>query len=423
MESENCGTKASTILETCWHETGDDPPGAIETPCFVLELKTLDQGVQSLKQALNEYWPNSVVGYSVKTNSLPWLLDYFKSQAFHAEVVSSDEYQLARAIGFQPSRIVYNGLLKSKATFIEALNSGCLVNIDSYREIEWLADAEPIDGTPYQVGVRINFDLEAKCPGQTTMGFQGSRFGFYYENGELKKAIDDISRLPHVNLVGVHCHFSSKTRSLDIYRSIAQMCCQTQEAYKLDLSYVDIGGGFYGGLPDKPTFSDYLRCVSETLAQSFDRKRTKLVIEPGTSLVSAPFKYVSSVIDVKWTAAGVFVVTDGTRMDVDPLMRKTGHFYKVLRASQKERQRVKLQVVCGLTCIEDDRLLDLTDEELLSVGDRIVYDKVGAYTQCLAPLFINYFPAVYLSDGAQYRIIREKISAADYLELGRSQWI
>lgn len=408
------------MLDTWRHEAVSDRLGAIETPCFVLELKTLEQGVQSLKQALSEYWPNSVVGYSVKTNGLPWLLDYFKSQAFHAEVVSTDEYQLARAIGFEPSRIVYNGLLKSKATFIDALNNGCLVNIDSDREVEWLTDAEPVNGKPYQVGVRINFDLEANCPGQTTMGRQGSRFGFYYENGELKKAITDISRLPHVKLVGLHCHFSSNTRSLDIYRSIAQMCCQIQEAYDLNLSYVDIGGGFYGGIPDKPTFSNYLQCVSEELSQSFDRERTKLVIEPGTSLVSAPFKYVSSVIDVKRTAAGVFVVTDGTRMDVDPLMRKTGYFYKVLRASQKERQRFERQVVCGYTCLEDDRLFDLTDEALLNVGDFIVYDKVGAYTLCLAPLFINYFPAVYLSDGAQYRIIREKIRAADYLELGRS---
>ncbi|MDB4491411.1 alanine racemase [bacterium] len=392
---------------------------SIETPCFVLDLADLDSGIQSLQEALSESWSNSVIGYSLKTNGLPWLLEYFRDQGFYAEVVSADEYELAKETGYDTSKIIYNGSFKSRETFAEALQNGCYVNVDSRQEIEWLADSEPSEGPQYQVGIRINFDLEASCPGQTVMGTEGSRFGFCYENGELGQAIREIESLSHVKLVGIHTHFSSKTRSLDIYRSIAQMCCQVKEEYNLDLSFVDIGGGFYGGLPNKPTYREYIEVIAEVLERSFDRTRTTLIVEPGTSLVSAPFSYFTRVIDVKPTTRNRFVITDGSRMDIDPLMRKTSYFHQVVSSSEQAAETACNQVVCGFTCLEDDRLFEMTDKAPLRVGDTVVYRNVGAYTMSLAPLFINYFPAVYLAEVRKYTTIRAKIRASDYYRMGR----
>ena len=67
----------------------------MNTPYYLLHKELLDEGIEKLNQARKQYWPNSIVGYSFKTNSLPWVVSYMKKQGYYAEVVSEDEYHLA----------------------------------------------------------------------------------------------------------------------------------------------------------------------------------------------------------------------------------------------------------------------------------------------------------------------------------------
>ena len=67
-----------------------------------------------------------------------------------------------------------------------------------------------------KIGIRVNFDLESVCPGQTAGGKEGSRFGISYETGDLKKVIKEIEAIPNAKVVGLHMHNSIPTRSLDV---------------------------------------------------------------------------------------------------------------------------------------------------------------------------------------------------------------
>lgn len=384
----------------------------IETPYFLIDEKDLNNNMSNLISALDTHWKNYIVGYSFKTNSFPWLVNYFKNNDFFAEVVSDDEYELASKVGYKKHKIIYNGPCKSRDTFIEAMKNGCIVNIDSQRELHWLAE---LDDQKYEVGIRINFDLEKYCPNESAMGYEGGRFGFCYENGELQKAIDYINTLNHVSLKGIHLHCSTKTRSLNVYRAISKIACEIKRIYELDLKYVDVGGGFFGGLKDKPQFDEYIEVISRELNQEFDREKTTLIVEPGTSLVSSPFNFISSVIDVKKTIANNFVVTDGSRINIDPLMNKSRYFFDVSYREEVERQFLKSQVISGFTCMENDRLFVLKNHPQLLIGDKIIYRKVGAYTMSLSPLFIKYFPAVYLKKDESLYKISEKWTANEYL--------
>ena len=87
-------------------------------------------------RVLNEHFNNAMIGYSFKTNSVPRVLELVKELGCFAEVVSDDEFKLARKIGFQIDKIIFNGPIKDKDTFMEALSKGALINIDSNREIE-----------------------------------------------------------------------------------------------------------------------------------------------------------------------------------------------------------------------------------------------------------------------------------------------
>jgi len=217
-------------------------------------------------------------------------------------------------------------------------------------------------------------------------------------------------------VVGIHLHCSSKTRSVGIYQAIAEMACRLKKEYELQLEYVDIGGGYFGGLSNKPQYADYLKAVSEILKQEFDPQHTTLIVEPGTSLICPPIEYVTSVTDVKNTNRNHFVITDGSRIHVDPLMGKKSYFYHIeYEDSEEKRIQQKKQVISGFTCMENDRLFELTDGPELQTGDRIVYEKVGAYTLCLAPLFIGYYPPVYLEERGKVSCIRHKWGVKEYV--------
>lgn len=380
----------------------------LKTPYYIIHKKDLDNNFQKLTSALDKYWNNYIIGYSYKTNALPWIIKHFNDLECYAETVSEDEYNLAKLVGVASNRIIYNGPIKTKETFIEALHRDCIVNIDSQREIDWLDEVEKDKRI---VGIRINFDIEKMCPGQSQCPEEGGRFGFCYENGELKKVLD-ILREKNVRIAGMHLHTSSKSRGLDIYKAIAKVACIIQRKYGLALDYIDIGGGFFGGLPNKPQFDEYFAIMEQILLECFTKK-TKLIIEPGMALIGAPVSYVTTVIDVKDTEYDRFVVTDGTRTSIDPLMTKTSYFHSFKK--QEETETHPKQIICGYTCMEHDRLFEEKNSQTLQVGDQIIYDKVGAYTMCLTPLFIKYFPDVYVEENGKLSLVRKAWKPEQYV--------
>lgn len=380
----------------------------LKTPCFVIDEDALKDSIQQLKGALQSAWPNYIIGYSYKTNALPWVINYFKGQGCYAEVVSDDEYYLAKSIGAE--RIIYNGIAKSKASFLEAVRKHSIVNIDAEYEIDWL---DELENGKFEVGVRVNFDLERKCPGHAQYGEEGERFGFCYENGELKKAIDRITD-KGVSVRGLHLHKSSKTRLPEVYRAIAEAAVEIASKYKLTLDYIDIGGGFFGGLEEKPQFSEYFDMVSSILRKQFNPESTAVIVEPGMALIGANVDYITTVLDVKKTIRNTFVITDGSRIHIDPLMTKSNYYYEIMWNNDNDRRRMEQQIISGYTCMEHDRIVNSINEKELLPGDSVIYHKVGAYTMCLSPLFIKWFPEVYVKRGEKVMKVRNRWSTDEY---------
>lgn len=90
---------------------------SIQTPYFVIDEPILQRYYDMLTDSLFANWNNYLVGYSFKTNSLPWLVSYMKQQGALAEVVSEDEYSLARYMGYADNEIIYNGPYKGEQSF------------------------------------------------------------------------------------------------------------------------------------------------------------------------------------------------------------------------------------------------------------------------------------------------------------------
>lgn len=389
------------------------------TPYYHIEESKLLKEVSLLRDSLEKNWGNHfVMGYSVKTNSLPWLLTFLKKQGFYAEIVSETEYELVKRLGFPLQNMIYNGPIKGKDTFSLFLQNHAYLNMDSNDEILFLEElAKNNPSQTFHVGLRVNCDIEKECPGETMMGSTGGRFGYCFENGVLGDVIDRIKLLPNVRIAGLHMHSSSQLRTLHIFSALAKAACTIAETYHLSLDYIDMGGGYYGGVPDKPNYSDYFKVICDTLKDTFDSQKTTLIVEPGVSLISSAISLVTTVKDIKDVRGIRYVVTDGSRLLLNPQVTRHTYPHHLNLLENTSRQTVSSQWICGFTCMEYDRLFEIENEKELLPGDQIIYDLAGGYTMCLTPLFIRYLPAVYIKHtDDSYFTARDEWGIEEYLQ-------
>lgn len=388
---------------------------AIETPYYLIDSTSIESLVNDMMGSIRTRWKEGIIGYSFKTNNLPWIIDFMKSKGLWAEVVSSDEYHLAKLLGYDVSNIIFNGPVKGKNEFIESVQNGAIVNIDSKRELNWLNECDKTVLGNAHIGLRVNFCIEDYCPDESQCGREDGRFGFSYESEELYEAIRFLKDIG-VSLSGLHLHCSSKTRSLNIYSAIARMTQAIVNEYNLSLQYIDIGGGFFGGMPGKPAFNEYFSLIYDVFSNDSLLKNVNLIVEPGMSLIGSSVKYVTEVVDIKKTKNNMFVLLDGSRIHIDPLMKKSSYTYHIERKNTGiDNDENCEQILCGFTCMENDRFFKLTGP-MLHIGDRVVFEKVGAYTMGLSPQFISFYPTVAVEKDGTAKVVRQKNKAEMFVK-------
>lgn len=393
----------------------------LKTPYFVLDRKALTDEVNSCNRAIAAHWPCTIIAYSVKTNSLPYLAKLLNEKGVYAEVVSEDEYEMVSLCGYQPNHIVCNGPIKSREFVARLMDNHVMINMDSHVELEFALDhAKANPSEQFKVGLRVNVDIEQYFPTESKAGNQGSRFGFCMENNDLKDAIVALKECDNIVINGLHLHVSTSTRKVEIYEWLTGLFSRLVKQYSLtDIEYFDIGGGFFGGMPDKPGWNDYISAVGKVLSDNgFKNDVLTLILEPGVSLLAGAFSYYASVIDVKQTNRSRFIVTDGSRIHIDPFFHKTSYFYEYESSRElNEGDNIDKQIVVGFTCLEYDNIMSLEGHSEIRIGDRFRFNKLGAYTITLSPLFISYFPAVYVREEDNSLIcVRKKWTAKEFIQ-------
>lgn len=386
----------------------------MNTPYFLIVEEELNRNISAFEKALEKYWPNSKLAYSIKTNSLPWLLRYMKNRKLMAEAVSDEEYQLAKLCGFKDEEIIFNGPIKGKKQLKTAWERGAVVNLDSERELKYVSSCSKVDIE--KVGIRINVNTSIFNSEDVAYVENGFRFGFSEEKGKVQDIVKQFCLFYGSARFGLHFHCNSVTRSLNVYRAIASYAAQIIERYHLTPSFIDIGGGFFGGVEGKPTADNYISIIRDELSPVVDMTQTKLIIEPGSAIVGSVIEYHTSVLDVKDNGYAVIVTTDGSRVHIDPLWKKRRYLYSV-KYGEKNRSAITKQVICGYTCMDHDRIMTLENMPAIQTGDEIIYYRVGAYSVTFGGPFIRYFPDVYVKEDEHIFLIRKRISVEDYYRI------
>lgn len=424
LQIENKKTTSEVVEDIATFKTVETFEKSYGESFYLFDIEKLRTNYEKMSSAFLNRYSKTIIGYSYKTNYLPALIEETSRLGAYAEVVSRVEYDLAIKIGVPPSKIIYNGPLKTYDDIAIAFEGGSILNLDSFYEIELVKNyARTNNRFTYKVGLRAGFNLASETYDSELLGYDQSRFGFCVENGSLERAINELARIMNVKVVGFHGHFSTKTRSLEVYREITQKLCNLSKRYLANsLEYIDIGGGMFGNVPKElkvqnaPTFEAY----ADVICSIIDKEKHHflndpyLIIEPGLALVVDTFKFFCKVIDIKQKNDVNFVLVNGSIHNIKPTMHSTNLPMDHIKKHDSRYETGQFNVV-GVTCMEKDYLVNNYQADIPRPGDYLMFRNVGAYTIVFDPPFIKERPPIIVKEKNNYKIVRKREKLKDFI--------
>ncbi len=398
----------------CEHVKVKDVQNQIsESPFYLYSLKKIKENYEAYVTAL-EGIP-SIVSYAFKANNNLTILKHLQKLGSGAVLVSGNELRLAKAAGFDPHRIIFNGNGKTIDELILAVQHGVMVNIDSEFDLQHIQQAAERVGKPVEVLIRINPEVDAQVHPYLSTALHDSKFGI--RNDHLNHFLETIRSSDLLNLVGVHCHLGTTIKKIDVFHDAAQVMIKIintiwNEGFAI--RYFNLGGGLgidYEKTGDMPTQSDLIDSIREFITDDF-----MLIIEPGRSITGNAGILVTKVIGVKAGVNKNFIVVDGSMTElIRPALYSAYHRVGFIEPVDGE---VKTYDVVGPVCESSDFLAK--DRELPTPHEGaglVVYDT-GAYCHVMSSNYnVRMRPPEYLVDGDQVIPIRRGETFDDFMRL------
>ncbi|MEM9571094.1 MAG: type III PLP-dependent enzyme [Pseudomonadota bacterium] len=388
------------------------------SPLYVYSAAQMRGRLQQLRTALG---PRFDVFFSVKANPNPAVLSLFVNEGAGLEIASAAEYIRARKGGADPKRILFAGPGKTYEELDYVIeNSIGEIHIESFEEIDRLAEITQKHGVTLDVSVRVNPAAEAQG-GAMRMGGGPAAFGL--DEAYLEDVVPRIQAIPTLNLHGLHLF--AGTQILNAETLITQWTVGLRIAKRMielgaELKTLDFGGGL--GVPyvqsDKHLDLDQVAVgvvsLLEMIDQDPDLASLNLMVEPGRFLAGPGGLYAARVTSVKESYGEVFAITDGgmhhhlaASGNLGQVLKKD---YPVILANRLTDSGDTPQKVVGPLCTPLDTYGRKTVLPRPEVGDVMAILQSGAYGLSASPVgFLSHaMPAEILVDGATVTLIRPK---------------
>jgi len=371
-----------------------------QTPFYAYDRTLLKTRIGMLRAALP---PAISLHYAIKANPMPALVGFVAPMVDGLDVASGAELRVALDAGVNPRHISFAGPGKSEAELAQAVASDILLNLESPREVQMLADIAKRLGRPARVAVRVNPPYELKSSGMK-MGGGPKQFGI---DAELVPGV--LADIASHGLLFEGFHVFSGSQNL---RADA-ICEALSKGYELAVQLaahapnpvrsLNLGGGF--GIPYFPGDKMLdIEPIGRHLAGLVDAGKTQLphaqlVIELGRFIVGEAGVYVCRVVDKKVSRGEVFLITDG---GLHHHLAASGNFGQVIRknypveiGNRVGSETRELASVVGPLCTPLDLLADRMDLPVAEAGDLVVVFQSGAYGLTASPQrFLSHPPAL-----------------------------
>lgn len=377
------------------------------TPLYVYDLGAIRQRVAVFGEAFEEV--DHLLAYSVKANGNLSILRALGEMGCGADITSGGELFRARKAGIPADRMVFAGVGKTEKEIGYALDEGILAfNVESRPELERIDRVAAERGVKARFGIRVNPDVFADTPHEyTRTGHAETKFGVPW--GTAVDLYRWASHREHLDPIGIDVHIGSQIVKPEPYvKAIDRVLELIDElsAEGIELSYLDIGGGYGISYDDKPGMD--VAALARDIVPKVKAAGLRLLLEPGRSLVGEAGVLLTRVQYLKETEGKTFVIVDG---GMSELIRPShyGGYHGIEPAGTAEGDEPATVDVVGPICETGDFLALGRELPLPSEGDVLAVRTVGAYGFAMASNYNGRLrPAEVLVDGADVKVIRRR---------------
>ncbi len=371
-----------------------------ETPFYVYSQEKIINQVNKTKEILG----NNIF-YSIKSNSNQAILKLMNSLDIGADVVSAGELKRALEAGFNPNKIIFEGVGKSEQDLLYAIHKDIrLINTESLEEIKLLDNLANEKNKIVDIGVRLNPNIDGETLNKISTGKKTDKFGIEFEN--LDKVIKLIKSCKNLNLIGISCHIGSQISKIEAYKNMFYKMKIAADKFiesGINIKHVDLGGGFHIKYEDSdPDFN--IEMVKEELNNCFTQTKYELSFEPGRYLIAEAGVIVTSIITIKNNGGINYLIVDaGMNTLIRPAMY--GAHHKILATNLNSNELMDY-TIAGPICESSDIFLKNIKLAKQKIGNLLVIKNTGAYGKVMSSNYNSRpLPSEILVNNDKYAII------------------
>ena len=376
----------------------------IKTPFYIYSENQITSNflkfVNTFKKA------NPLICFAAKSNSNLNILRLLGRLGAGADVVSGGELLKALKAGIKPNKIVFSGVGKTEEELKVAISKKILlINCESESEAKLVNNLARKLRKKVSIGFRLNPNVDAKTHKNISTGKAENKFGLSIKN--FKIFLKALKSFKNIKLEALSVHIGSQILNDAPFRKTLGVMAKLIKELKLNLKYVDLGGGFginYTAKEKPINLNKYSKLV-----HNFSKKlNCRIIFEPGRSIIGDTGLLISKIQFIKRGTNKNFIILDAGMNDfMRPALYEA--FHKIIPISKKSsRMKGKIEFVgpiCETTC----KFGVYKNYPKINENDFVAITNVGAYGSSLSSNY-NTRPLVaeILINKNKLRYIRKK---------------
>ena len=349
------------------------------TPLYCYSFERIKDNIQSFKNTFKTI--NPLICFAVKANSNKILLSEISKLGLGADVVSGGELMKALKSGIKPNKIVFSGVGKTSEELKYAISKKILlINAESKSEILEIERIAKNKKKKIDIGIRINPNTDAKTLSQISTGKKENKFGISEEM--TLNLIKYINSSKNLSLKCLSVHIGSQILDHRPYEKTLKVLDKILKKTKFSFEYIDLGGGMgidYDNKNKKLNLKKYCLSIKKFLR----RNKSKIIFEPGRSIIGNAGVLISKVIYIKKGSRKDFIILDAAMNDlIRPALYNAKH--RIIPVKKSKIKSKKNYEFVGPICESTDKFLTTKKFQKLKEKELIIICDVGAYGMSLS---------------------------------------
>jgi len=381
------------------------------TPVYCYSYKQLKENISNFKKNFKSFSP--LICFAIKSNTNINLIREIKKFGLGADVVSMGELMMALKAGIDPKKIVFSGVGKTSREISYAVDKKILlINAESKSEISEIERVAKSKKKIINIGIRLNPNTDAKTLKQISTGKKENKFGV--DEKTFFNLVNYSKLSKNINLKCLSVHIGSQILDHKPYEKMLNVVDRVIKKSNYKFEFVDLGGGMgisYEKNNKKLNYQKYNIAIKKFLKSH----KSKIIFEPGRSIVGNIGSLVSKVIYIKENAKKDFIILDAAMND---LMRPAlyGANHRTLPVIKTNQTSKKIYEFVGPICESTDKFTTLKKFQKLKEKDLVVMCDVGAYGMSLSSNYnVRPKPAEVLIKGSKISVIKKRQKLKDLI--------